>query len=84
MKIFDEPLFSFFSTITLVSLVNSTQLSLTLVLGVIDLGPLSRRSNARALSAASETFAHSAADADEPLAAACCNFLNSDCNGGLN
>ena len=30
------------------------------------------------MSAALETFAHSAADADEPLAAACCNFLNSD------
>ena len=36
----------------------------------IDLGPLSGRSNARALSAALETLAHSAADADEPLAAA--------------
>ena len=35
-------------------------------------------------SAALETLAHSAADADEPLAAACCNFLNSDCNAGLN
>ena len=43
----------------------------------IDLGPLSGRSNARALSAALETLAHSTADADEPLAAACCNFLNS-------
>ena len=40
----------------------------------IDLGPLSGRSNARALSAALGAFAHSAADADEPLAAACCNF----------
>ena len=45
---------------------------------------MSGRSNARALSAALETVAHSAADADEPLAAACCNFLNSDCNAGLN
>ena len=35
------------------------------------------------MSAALETSAHSAADADEPLAAACCNFLNSDYNAGL-
>ena len=41
----------------------------------IVLGPLSGRSNARALSAALETFARPAADADEPLAAACCNLL---------
>ena len=35
MKVFDEPLFCFFSTITLVNHVNSTLLSFTLVLGVL-------------------------------------------------
>ena len=42
------------------------------------------RSNARALSAALETFAHTAADADEPLGGARCNFRSSYCNARLN